>query len=259
MAGGGKPRDLDVLVTAGGSGIGLTIASLFLARGDRVHVADIDRAALDRAAGKLPGIGATCCDVSDEGQVDSLFGEVAERFGGLDVLVNCAGIAGPTAPVEEVGLADWNRCVEVNLGGTFLCVRRALPMMRGRGGGSIVNISSTAGIHGFPNRSPYAAAKWAIVGFTKTVAMEAGPAGVRVNAICPGSVDGPRMDAVIAAHARLSGESEEEVRERYTGGVSLRSFVSARDVAWLALFLASDAGAMISGQALPVDGHTERM
>lgn len=259
MPGDRQPAGLDVLVTAGGSGIGRTIATMARGRGDRVHVADIDREALGSLAGADPAIGTTCCDVSDEAQVDGLFREVADRLGGLDVLVNCAGIAGPTAPVEEVALADWERCVAVNLGGTFLCTRRALPMMRARGGGSIVNLSSTAGIHGFPNRSPYAAAKWAVVGFTKTVAMEAGPFGIRANAICPGSVDGPRMDGVVAAHARLTGEAEAEVRARYESAVSLGAFVSARDVAEMALFLSSPAGAMVSGQALPVDGHTERM
>jgi NAD(P)-dependent dehydrogenase (short-subunit alcohol dehydrogenase family) len=188
-----------------------------------------------------------------------LFDEALAAMGGLDILVNNAGIAGPVAPVDEIDPEDWRRCIAVDLDGPFLCARRAVPPIRAAGGGSIVNISSTAGLFGFPNRSPYAAAKWGVIGFTKTLAMELGPNGIRVNAICPGSVSGPRIDAVIAGAAKADGITEEAMRDIWLRQVSMRTFVEAQDIANMVLFICSDAGAKISGQALSVDGHTESL
>ena len=182
-----------------------------------------------------------------------------ERFGGLEVMVNCAGIAGPTALLEEIALADWRRCVGVNLDGTFLCCRKAIRLMRRAGKGCIINISSTAGWHGYPLRTPYSAAKWAIIGLTKSIAMELGPAGIRANVICPGSIDGGRMDRVIEAEAVRKNLSAEQIREKYTAGVSLRTFIAARDIADTALFLASPAASKITGQVINVDGHLENI
>jgi NAD(P)-dependent dehydrogenase (short-subunit alcohol dehydrogenase family) len=173
------------------------------------------------------------------------------------VLVNNAGSSGPTGPVESLDYADWRRTIEVNLDSQFLCTKQAVPMLREAGGGSIVNISSSAGLRGYPMRTPYAAAKWGVIGLTKTLAMELGPEGIRVNAICPGSVAGDRIDRVIEAAAEARGVGAETVRQGYLRQVSMRTFVSAEDVAELALFLCSEAGARISGQALAVDGHTE--
>ncbi len=245
-----------VLVTAGGSGVGLAIAQAFAAAGDSVLVCDIDRSRLDQLAASR-AIAVTEADVSAPGQVARLFDHVQRELGGLDVLVNNAGTSGPTGPVESLSFDDWRQTLAVNLDSQFLCTRHAVPMLKAAGGGSIVNISSTAGLHGYPLRVPYAAAKWGVIGLTKTLAMELGTHGIRVNAICPGSVDGERMDRVVAAEARARGVSEREVRDGFVRQTSMRVFVRAEDVAALALFVCSDAGATISGQALAVDGHTE--
>lgn len=242
-----------VLVTAAATGIGRTVAEAFLEAGARVHVCDLDERALER----FDGVGTTVTDVSDPAQVDRLFRDVSEALGGLDVLVNNAGISGPTAPVEDIEPADWQRTIEVNLNGQFFCVRRAVPLLKAAGGGAIVNVASTAGLFGYPLRSPYAASKWAIVGLTKTLAMELGSFGIRVNAVCPGSVAGERIERVIADEAASRGVPPDEVRAGFLKQVSLRTFVEAQDVANTILFLCSEGGEKISGQAIAVDGHTE--
>ncbi|MBW2175672.1 MAG: SDR family oxidoreductase, partial [Deltaproteobacteria bacterium] len=177
----------------------------------------------------------------------------------LDVLVNNAGIAGPTAPIEAVDPEDWDRTMAVNINGQFYCARKAVPLLKEAGGGSIINMSSSAGIMGYPFRSPYAASKWAVIGLTKTMAMELGEFNVRVNAVCPNAVEGPRMDAVIEAEAKVKGITEEEVYACLVQGTSMRTFVTAEDVSNMILFLCSDAGKRISGQALSVDGFTETL
>ncbi|MFM7785496.1 MAG: SDR family oxidoreductase, partial [Gammaproteobacteria bacterium] len=189
-----------VLVTAGASGIGRVTAEAFLAAGHRVHVCDVSPEALTNLARENPAIGASRADVSAVADVDALFTEIEARYGRLDVLVNNAGISGPSAPVEEVSPEDWDRTLAVDLSGAFYVTRKAVPLLKRRGG-AIVNMSSTAGLFGCPLRSPYVAAKWAIIGLTKTWAMELGPFGVRVNAICPGSVNGPRIEGVIERDA----------------------------------------------------------
>jgi NAD(P)-dependent dehydrogenase (short-subunit alcohol dehydrogenase family) len=147
--------------------------------------------------------------------------------------------------------------VAVNLDGAFLCTRRAVPLLKAAGGGAVVNISSTAGLMGYPLRTPYAAAKWGVIGLTRSLAIELGPSGIRVNAICPGSVEGARMARAIRAEAAVRGVGEEDVRQAYIRTTSLRCFVAPEDIAAMALFLCSDLGANISGQAIAVDGHTE--
>jgi NAD(P)-dependent dehydrogenase (short-subunit alcohol dehydrogenase family) len=184
---------------------------------------------------------------------------VARELGGLDVLVNNAGIAGPTAKVEDIEPEDWERCIAVDLTGMFYCTRLAMPMIKAAGGGSIINLSSAAGRLGFPLRTPYAAAKWGVVGFTKSLAIEAGPDNVRVNCIQPGAVEGDRIDRVIDAKARAHDTTFAEMKERLLEFVSLRTFVSAQDIANMALFLATDAGRHITGQALAVCGDVQRL
>jgi NAD(P)-dependent dehydrogenase (short-subunit alcohol dehydrogenase family) len=185
--------------------------------------------------------------------VERLFADVQKHLGGLDVLVNNAGIAGPTARVEDIKPEEWDRCIAIDLNGMFYCTRKAMPMIKAAGGGSIVNLSSAAGLHGFPQRSPYCAAKWGVVGFTKSLSVEAGPDKVRVNCICPGIVEGDRIDRVVDAKARSLGVSREAFLEKFLETTSMRSTVSAQDIANMALFLASDAGKHITGQALAVD------
>lgn len=247
------------VVTAGASGIGRAVAGAFAEHGARVYIWDVDEAALARTAGDLPLAGALHADVADEAAVDRAMDAVLDASGRIDILVNGAGTAGPTGPLEDTDPGEWRRCVDVNLVGAYLCMRRALPGMKRQRGGSIVNLSSTAGLFGYPLRSPYCAAKWAIIGLTKTVASEAGPHGVRVNAICPGPVEGARMDRVIAAEAAARGVGVDEVRDAYVAGTSLRTMIAPEDIARTILFLCSDAGARISGQAIAVDGHTEHL
>ncbi len=247
------------LITAGAAGIGRAMAEAFISQGRRVHVCDIDQGAIDAFLQANPEASATLADVADVAQVDQVFAELADRHGRLDILVNNAGIAGPTAHVEDIETTDWDQTIAVNLNGQFYCARRAVPMLKAVRGGSIINMSSSVAFSGCPMRAAYTAAKWAVIGFTKTLAMELGPDGIRVNAICPGSVEGPRIDAVIERDAQRRGIAAEEIRDLYLRQSSLRSFISAEDVANLAVFLASDAGAKISGQALGLDGHTESL
>jgi NAD(P)-dependent dehydrogenase (short-subunit alcohol dehydrogenase family) len=252
-------KGLRVVVTAGGAGIGRVIAARFMADGARVHVCDVAEAVLAETRAALPGIGTTLADVSDAAQVDRLFDEAARNLGGLDVLVNNAGIAGPTAAVEDIAPADWERTIAINITGQFLCARRAVPLLKAAGGGLIVNMASVAGRLGYPLRTPYAASKWAVVGFTESLAMELGGANIRVNAILPGLVEGPRIERVIAAKAAAQNVSNDTMTQRYLDTVSLKRMVSPEDVAAMAAFLASRAGANISGQALSVCGNVERL
>ncbi len=256
--GSNKDR-LRVLVTAGAAGIGLETVKAFAETGARVHVGDVDGDALAALCSSLPEVSGTVTDVADPAAVGRLFDEGRESLGGLDALVACAGIGGPTGPIENLDLDDWRRCFAVNLEGGFLCVRRAAPLMKAAGSGSIVLISSTAGLYGYPLRTPYAAAKWGVVGLAKSLAMELGPFGVRVNVVCPGSVDGPRMDTVISNESTAKGVDPDAIRDRYRRGVSMRTFVTARDIAETILFLCSSAAGKISGQAISVDGHTENL
>ncbi len=248
-----------VLITAAASGIGRVIAETLVAAGARVHLCDIDQAALTALQTAAPTISTTVANVADPAQVDQLFAEATAQLGGLDILINNAGIAGPTGPVETLELADWERTMAININGQFLCVRRAVPLLKASGGGLIVNLSSAAGIFGFPNRTPYAASKWAVIGFTKSLAMELGPHNIRVNAICPGLVEGERIDRVIAAKAQAEGRSLAETQEQITRQNSMHTFVTAQDVANMILFLASPAGNKISGQSLSIDGNTETL
>ncbi len=251
---------LRVLVTAGAAGIGRAIAQTFAQHGARVHICDIDAAALGAAAREQASISHSVADVSNLEQVERLFADAKRELGGLDVLVNNAGIAGPTALVEDIRPADWERCIAVDLNGMFYCTRLAMPLLKANGrerGGSIINMSSVAGRLGMGMRTPYSAAKWAVVGFTKSLAREAGAAGIRVNCIQPGNVEGERINRVIDAKAKASGVSFDAQKRTLLETTSLKTFVSAQDIANMALFLATDAGKHISGQALSVCGDLQ--
>lgn len=252
-------RDLRVVVTAGAAGIGRAIARAFVDDGARVQVCDVDQPALDSFARECPGAGVLRADVSSPGDVDALFDAAEAHLGGLDVLVNNAGIAGPTGRVEDISPQDWDTTLAININGQFYCARRAVPLLKAAGGGSIVNLSSSAGVMGFPLRAPYAASKWAVVGFSKSLSMELGEFGIRVNAICPGAVAGPRIDRVIAADAEARGLALETVRQSYLNQNSLRAFIQPESIAHEVLFLCSPAGSQITGQALSVDGDTHSL
>lgn len=250
-------QPLRVMITAAAAGIGLAIAKAFAAHGHRVQVCDIDAAALATLAGQAPDIVGSQVDLGSATEIDRWFDAAAGRLGGLDVLINNAGIAGPTGPVERIDHPAWSECLRVCLDSHFLTCRRAAPLLKAQGAGSIINLASTAGLVGYPLRTPYAAAKWAVIGLTKSLAAELGPWNIRVNAICPGAVAGDRMTRVIAAEAQERGSTPDAVRDEYTRGQSIKRFVEAGEIADMCLFLASPAARMVSGQAIAVDGHTE--
>ena len=242
------------VVTAGGAGMGRATALAMEAIGAHVIVCDIDEAAL----ATLPaGVEARLCDVSDPGQVAGLFQEVLP--GGLDILVNNAGIGGPTKPVEQVAVEEWRQVMAVCIDSQFYCARQVVPLFKRQRRGAIVNLVSAAGILGFPNRAPYVAAKWAVTGLTKTLAMELGPHNIRVNGIVPGNVEGARMERVIEAHAAAEGLAPEAVRRLYAIGTSMQCYVDPEEIAQVICFLCSDFGRHVSGQILGVDGHTETL
>ncbi|MEN5159019.1 SDR family oxidoreductase [Achromobacter spanius] len=246
-----------VLVTAGAQGIGLAIARRFLDLGADVHICDVDEQALQAARESLPALSASRTDVSDESQVLAMFAALDARWGALDVLVNNAGVSGPTSRLEDTTLDAWRHTLDVNLTGTFLCARSAVPLLRAAGGGAIVNISSVAGRLGFSLRSPYSASKFGLAGLTQTWAMELGPSNIRVNSVLPGVVSGDRVERIIAARAEAGGVSREVMREQLVEKVSLRRMTRPEDVANQVVFLCSDQGAMISGQSISVCGNVE--
>ncbi|MEO8536555.1 MAG: SDR family oxidoreductase [Betaproteobacteria bacterium] len=248
-----------VLITAGASGIGLATARAFAREGARVHVSDIDRGALDKLARSDSALSQSVCDVADVTQVAMMFEEAVQTLEGLDVLVNNAGIAGPTAKCEDVKPEDWERTLAVNITGQFHCVKAAIPLLRRSKNASIVNLSSAAGRFGFPLRTPYSASKWAVIGFTKSLSIELGGAGIRVNAICPGSVAGPRIDSVYADKAAARAVAAAVVLAEALARTSLHRLVEADDIANTILFLCSPAGANISGQAIAVDGDAQAL
>jgi NAD(P)-dependent dehydrogenase (short-subunit alcohol dehydrogenase family) len=248
---------LRVIVTAAAGGIGRSIAQAFAAQGARVHVCDVDEVALRAFREANDRIAAALVDVSRPQELDAWFETALGDLGGIDVLVNNAGTKGPTSFVEEIDHTSWRECLAVCLDSHFLCVRQVAPLMKQQKSGCIINMSSVAGLVGFGMRSPYAAAKWAVIGFTKSIAVELGPHNVRVNAICPGTVKGERIDRVIAAESQRRSMPFDKVAEEYISGQSIKRYVEPSEIADLCLFLASPAAKMISGQAIAVDGHTE--
>jgi NAD(P)-dependent dehydrogenase (short-subunit alcohol dehydrogenase family) len=252
-------QGLRVLVTAGAGGIGLEIARSFVREGAKVHICDVDDAALASLATSDPEVTWSRTDVANRTDVTRLFEEALHALGGMDVLVNNAGIAGPTARVDEVDPEDWDRTLQVNITGHFNCARLAVPHLRESDNASIINLSSAAGRFGFPLRSPYAASKWAVVGFTKTLAMELGPLGIRVNAILPGVVEGDRIRRVIGSKAQARGISYEEMEGEFLRHVSLRTAVTPQQIADQIVFLCSPRGRTISGQAISIDGDAQSL
>ncbi len=250
---------LRTLVTAGANGIGLEIARAFLREGARVHVCDVDETALAALESSDPALGRTRADVADRSDVEALFREALAGLGGLDVLVNNAGIAGPTGRVEEINLEDWDRCLEVCITSQFNCARLAVPHLRASANASIVNLSSAAGKLGFALRSPYATAKWAVIGFTKSLSRELGEFGIRVNAILPGLVAGDRIRRVLEAKAHQRGMSFEEMERNAFANASLKEYVTPQQLADQIVFLCSPRGRTISGQAIAIDGDLQSL
>jgi NAD(P)-dependent dehydrogenase (short-subunit alcohol dehydrogenase family) len=250
---------LRVLITAGGAGIGRAMTDVFHKAGARVHICDVVQSSLDETVKAFPGVTATVADVSSLSDVDQLFADAQSSLGGLDCMINNAGVAGPTGKIEDIDIKEWERCIAVDVNGMFYCTRLAVPLLKAAGGGSIINLSSAAGRLGFPYRTPYAAAKWGVVGFTKSLSMEVGEDKIRVNAIQPGIVEGARIDKVIEDKANAVGNSVEEQRKIALEYVSMKQMVSPYDIANMALYLASPAGATVTGQAISVCAGVEML
>ena len=248
-----------VLITAGAGGIGRAMTDVFHKAGARIHICDVAKEAIGDTLKTFPGVTASLTDVSKPTDIDQLFADVKQHLGGLDCLINNAGIAGPTGKVEDIPIEEWERCIAVDLNGMYYCTRLAMPLLKAAGGGSIVNLSSAAGRLAFPFRTPYSAAKWGVVGFTKSLSMEVGPDNIRVNAIQPGVVEGERIDRVIRAKAEAVGISFEEQKKISLERVSMHRMVSPYDIANMALYLASDVGRNITGQAISVCAGVEML
>lgn len=246
-----------VVITAAAAGIGRAIAEAFALAGAQVHLCDVNDTALAECRTTSPSLKAAKVDLADPTALRLWMEDAIVEMGGIDVLVNNAGTKGPTAFVEDVTVDEWRACLTVGLESHFVAASCAAAAMKAQGHGCIINVSSTAGLFGYGMRTPYAAAKWGVIGLTKSLAVELGPRGVTCNAICPGSVRGSRMDAVILAEAEHRQVAPTAVSDEYVSGQSIKRFIEADEIASLCTFLASPAARMISGQAISVDGHTE--
>ncbi len=247
-----------VLITAGAAGIGREFARAFAATGAKVFVCDIDEPGLAALAKEIPALIAQRCDMSQRSEIERMVPDAIKALGGLDVLINNSGIAGLPLPVDQMPPDDWDKVVAVNLTGMFDVTRLAIPHLKQSKAGVIINMASIAGRFGFANRSPYAATKWGVIGFTKTLALELGEWGIRANAIAPGAVAGDRIERVFAGRAQISGKTTTEVRAAAMAEQSIKAMIDPKDIAALAVFLASDGGKSISGQVLPVDNDRQR-
>lgn len=247
----------NILITAGAGGIGLAIAQAFAEINDKVYVCDIDAAALENLKQIIPNVVTSICDVSDRESVEKMVKHCAETLGGIDILVNNAGIAGPTAPVEEIDPDAWEKVMQVDINGTFNVTRCSIPHLKKSKAGVILTMSSLAGRFGYENRSPYATAKWGLIGFAKTLALELGKYNIRSNAILPGAVAGPRIEKVLQGRADANRTTFEQEKDNAMSIQSIKDFVDPKDIAGLAVFLASDHAKMISGQIFPIDGDAK--
>ncbi len=252
-------KNLKIVITAGASGIGAEIAKTLSEAGAQVIICDKDQSSLDAFTQNNPKVIAVKADVSNEEEVLSFFIAVKEHFGEINALINNAGIAGPSAKLEDTDLKDWKQTMSVNLNGTFLCSRSAIPLLKLSGGGSIINIGSTSSFMGTPLRSSYAASKWGLIGLTKTWAMEYGVDNVRINTICPSSVNGERIERVIEREANYRNTSPEEIKDTYLRQTSLKTFIDAEEIAGMIVYLLSPLAKKITGQMLVIDGHTESL
>jgi NAD(P)-dependent dehydrogenase (short-subunit alcohol dehydrogenase family) len=243
-----------VVVTAGGGGIGLIIAKAFVAAGDRVHVCDVNAEAVERVTRDNPAITGTVCDIADRGAVERFVEEAVHELGAIDVLVNNAGIAGPTTSVENLDPDEWDSVLAVNLTGPFNVTRLAIPHLKKSGNGVIIMMSSVGGRFGYANRSTYATTKRALIALAETLALELGDHGVRVNTIAPGAVSGPRMDGVLQARAAATGRDLNDVLTDALGIQAIKRFADPQDIAELALFLAGEHATTITGQTFAIDG-----
>lgn len=252
-------KNLKIVITAGASGIGSEIAKILSQADAKVIICDKDQGALDQFSKINPSIITLKADVSIEDEVASFFNEINDHFGEINALINNAGISGPSSKLEDTNFDDWKNTLNVNLNGAFLNAKLAIPLLRSAGGGSIINIGSTSSFMGTPLRSSYSATKWGLVGLTKTWAMEYGEDNIRINTICPGSVNGDRIEHVIEQEAKYRSVSPEEIKAAYLSQSSMKTFIDAEEVAGMIVYLLSPLARKITGQTLTIDGHTENL
>lgn len=254
---GPRLAGLVCVVTGANRGIGRAIAAAFAAEGAAVAVTGRTAELLSDTVSDVEAAGApvlaAVCDVRDEASVGRLGDAVADRFGRVDVVVANAGVSGPTRPMHELDLADWRDCVATDLDGVFLTFRRFIPALTEQGSGSLIAVSSMTGKRPLPGRTPYAAAKMGVIGLVRTLAVELGPHGIRVNAVCPGAVSGPRLDQVARGQAQSQGITEEQARAALTEAAPLRRAVDADEVAQACVFLAGPGSASITGEDMNVN------
>ena len=255
-------KNKKIIISAGASGIGWSTAKLLLSRGATVYICDIDKKFINKTK-KHPlnnkKLFSYECDASNENQVSIFFKQISKKTKKIDALINNVGIAGPTGTIEKLKSKDWEQTLKINVISHFYFSRLAIPMLKKNKSGTIINFSSSAGIFGFPLRSPYAASKWAVVGITKTMAMELGKFNIRVNAICPGTIKGDRMRRVIRDKAKFLKVSKKSVEKEFVSMTSLNNWIYEEDIGKMSCFLISDDAARISGQIIGVDGNTIRM
>ena len=252
-------KNLKIVITAGASGIGSEIAMILSQADAKVIICDKDQEVLDQFSKNNPEIITLKADVSREEEVASFFNEIKDHFGEINALINNAGIAGPSAKLEDTNFNDWKNTLSVNLNGTFLSTKSSIPLLRSAGGGSIINIGSTSSFMGTPLRSSYSATKWGLIGLTKTWAMEYGEDNIRINTICPSSVNGERIEQVIEREAKYRSVSLEEIKAAYLSQTSMKTFIDAEEIAGMIVYLLSPLARKITGQMLAIDGHTESL
>ncbi len=244
-----------IIITAAADGIGKVIAEAYLKIGAKVAICDINEDKINAFKKSHPGALAEVCDVGNDDDLSAWLDRSLEFLGGCDTLVNNAGIAGPTAPIEKVSPEEVRAVLNIGLVSQFHCIAKVLPGMKAQKSGLIVNMSSVGGLHAFPNRTPYSAAKRGVLGLTESLAAEVGPDNIRVNAVCPGAISGERQERVIASRAEAEQRSIEEVRKDVLSANSMRTFIPPEDIAGCVLYLDSPVGVRVSGQVIAIDGH----
>jgi NAD(P)-dependent dehydrogenase (short-subunit alcohol dehydrogenase family) len=255
-------RNKKIIISAGASGIGWATTKVCVAKGALIYLCDIDHKAINKVK-KHPlynkQIFVSETDASDETQVIDFFNKIKKKFRNLDALINNVGIEGPTRPIEKLNSNEWENTLHVNVNSHFYFTKQAIPLLKKSKNASIINISSVAGIMGYPLRSPYAASKWAVVGVTKTLAMELGKYKIRVNAICPGTIKGDRMKRVIRDKAKFEKVSAKTIENDFISMASMKSWVNPEDIGNMCAHLISNEANKVSGQVIAVDGNCERM
>ena len=259
---GGALKNKKIIISAGASGIGWAIAKVCVAKGASIYLCDIDLKAINKVKKHSlynKRIFVSQTNASDETEVIDFFHKIKKKFRNLDALINNVGIAGPTGTIEKLDSSEWENTLHVNVNSHFYFTKQAIPLLKKSKTSSIINISSGAGIMGFPLRSPYAASKWAVVGMTKTLAMELGKYKIRVNAICPGTIKGDRMKRVIRDKAKFTKISSKKIENEFVSMASMNSWIYEDDIGKICAFLISDEAERISGQIIGVDGNALRL